>query len=202
MNILKFSNKYINKPKLAVYLLISLVSWSISMYLPLVNGTLIDLLTGRHLSLKSNSYGLYSIYAILLIISILSGFNILLTYFINVSYVKLSSKASFKMSYYILDHVKKLPIFFFYNQNAAYLNQRINTDTTAVSQFILNEIKNLIINILSLIISSIILMRINLNIASVLIILIPIYLALYFFFKKRLYKLSYKYKECENSYFG
>ncbi|PJI09183.1 MULTISPECIES: ABC transporter ATP-binding protein [Clostridium] len=200
MNILKFSNKYINKPKLIMYLLMSLVAWSISMYLPLVNGTLIDLLTGKHL--KSSSYGLYSIYVILLIISILSGLNIVLTYFINVSYVKLSSKTSFKMSYYILDHIKKLPIFFFYNQNAAYLNQRVNTDTTAVSQFVLDEIKNLIVNILSLIISSIILMRINLKIASVLIILIPIYLALYFFFKKRLYKLSYKYKECQNLYFG
>lgn len=200
MNILRFTNKYLNKPKLVIYLAVSLISWGIAMYLPLINGTLIDILTGRNL--KSNVYSLYSVYGILIIISILSGLKVALTYFLNVLYTKLASKTSFEISYHILDHIKKLPIFFFYNQSPAYLNQRINTDSSAVSQFALDEIKNLALNVLSLIISSIILIKINLKIASVLVILVPIYLALYFFFKKRLYKLNYKYKESQNSYFG
>ncbi|MCR3758711.1 ABC transporter ATP-binding protein/permease [Clostridium felsineum] len=200
MNILKFSYKYLNKPKLIIYLIISLISWCISIYLPLMNGSLIDILTLGHM--KSNVYNLYIVYSILLKISILTAVNILLTYFLNISYAKLLSKTSFEMNYHILDRVKRLSIFFFHNKNSAYLSQRLDMDTTAVSQFILSEVKNLIINILSLIMSSIILININLKISALLIILIPLYLILYLFFKKKLYKLSYKYKECQNLYFS
>ncbi len=194
MNILKFSIQYFNKFKLSIYLAISLILWSISIYLPLINGEFIDVLTGKNLKL--------SVYGILIIISTLSILRILLTYILNILYVKLLSKTTFEVSYHILDHIKKLPIFFFYNQNAAYLNQRVNTDSTAVSEFSINQIKNLIFNILSLAISSFILIKINLKISSVLIILIPIYLILYFFFKKKLYKANFKYKESQNLYFG
>lgn len=194
MEILKFSNKYLNKSKLITYLIICLILWGISMYLPLINGDFIDILTGKNLKV--------SVYSVLLIISTLSISRILLTYFLNILYVKLLSKTTFEISYHVLAHIKKLPIFFFYNQNAAYLNQRINTDSTAVSDFALNQIKNLAFNVLSLITSSVILIKINLKIASVLVILIPIYLALYFFFNKRLYKLNYNYKESQNLYFG
>ncbi|MCI1476941.1 MAG: ABC transporter ATP-binding protein/permease [Clostridium beijerinckii] len=194
MNILKFSIQYFNKFKLSIYLAISLILWSISIYLPLINGDFIDVLTGKNLKL--------SVYGILIIISTLSILRILLTYILNILYVKLLSKTTFEISYHILDHIKKLPIFFFYNQNAAYLNQRVNTDSTAVSEFSINQIKNLIFNILSLAISSVILIKINLKISSVLIILIPIYLILYFFFKKKLYKANFKYKESQNLYFG
>lgn len=194
MNILKFSIQYFNKFKLSIYLAISLILWSISIYLPLINGDFIDVLTGKNLKL--------SVYGILIIISTLSILRILLTYILNILYVKLLSKTTFEISYNILDHIKKLPIFFFYNQNAAYLNQRVNTDSTAVSEFSINQIKNLIFNILSLAISSVILIKINLKISSVLIILIPIYLILYFFFKKKLYKANFKYKESQNLYFG
>jgi ABC-type multidrug transport system, ATPase and permease components len=151
MNILKFSIQYFNKFKLSIYLAISLILWSISIYLPLINGEFIDVLTGKNLKL--------SVYGILIIISTLSILRILLTYILNILYVKLLSKTTFEVSYHILDHIKKLPIFFFYNQNAAYLNQRVNTDSTAVSEFSINQIKNLIFNILSLAISSFILIK-------------------------------------------
>ena len=194
MDILKFLIKYLEKSKVIIYLVMIIVIWGISMYLPIVNGEFIDALV------EGNT--LNRIYSILIIISLLSILNVILTYISNVLKVKIASTTNFKISYHLLDHIKKLPISFFYNQNSAYLSQRINMDASSLSEFVLNKIINFVFNVFSLVLSAFILIDINTRISSILILLIPIYILLYFIFKKRLYNLNYKSKESQNLYFG
>lgn len=194
MKILKFVNKYTNKKNFLSYLIIVLIVWGISMWLPLINGDLIDSLTTQNSKVHIKKF--------LLIISLLSVLQVILTYLSNILSVKLLNKTSFKVNFYVLDYVKKLPVFFFHDKNSAYLNQRIYVDSSATSEFYINDIKDLILNSLSLIISSIILIKINLKISLVLLALTPCYFILYFSFRKKLYKLNLNFKESQNIYFG
>lgn len=194
MNILKFLINYLEKSKVIIYLVAIIIIWAISMYLPIMNGKFIDVLLEGTTESR--------IYYILLTISLLSVLSIILTYFSNILKIKIVSKTNFKISYHLLDHIKKLPISFFYNQNPAYLSQRINMDATNLSDFALNKVINFIFNIFSLILSIFILININIKISSILILLIPVYISLYFIFKKKLYTLNYKSKENQNLYFG
>ena len=178
MNILKLLVKYLEKSRVIIYLIMIIFTWCVSMYLPIKNGEFIDaLLEGASIN---------RIYSIFIVISLLSVLKVILTYISNISKVKIASKTNFKMNYHLLDHIKKLPISFFYNQNSAYLSQRINMDTVNLSEFVLNKNINFVFSIFSLILSIFILIDINIRISSVLILLMPIYI----------YYISYSRKNC------
>lgn len=196
MRILKFIREYLIEysQSLILFSIISLISWGIDMYLPLINGRFIDLLVEKNFS--------RSIVTIIILIAVLNISKIGMTYFINIIYSKLSANITFKITYKVLNHIKLLPINFFYNKNSAYLNQRINMDSSNIADFTVNNIRELLVNIISFILSIYILMTINLKITSILIILIPGYLLLYTLFRKKLYKSNFKYKEFNNRLFG
>lgn len=194
MSIVRFVLKYSKLSVFLKYIFLCLSLWMISMYLPLVNGELIDILTKREMSEK--------LYLILFVLAFFSLVKVWFSYYSNVIYTKLYTRTSFDISYLVFNHIKKMPIDFFYNKNSGYINQRINSDSSVISEFVLLKITNLILNFISMILSGIILFFINYKIGIILIVLIPLYIALYFMFKKRLYNLNYSYKEMQSNYYG
>lgn len=193
---LNFSVKYLRKnlSSLIFFLIITIINYSILLYIPLINSSIIDDIANRIF----NSNLTKSIF----IIFILSLLNIILSYYLGLINIKVSSKISYEINKDVLFHIEKVSIFFFYKNSAAYINQRINSDSNVISNFIITGLRDIIINIAMFIVSFIILCNINSKIAFILIILVPVYAIIYFVFRKRIYKVNYEFKETQNLFFS
>jgi len=105
------------------------------------------------------------------------------------------------LNFYVLNHVVKLPVLYFKATNSTYLNQRINADSNTVISFVLGNILEVITNALTIIFLTYVSIKINVKLTLVLIPLIPVYVFLYFAFRKPLYKQGYDLKEKQNKFF-
>lgn len=196
MKIIHFIKPYLKKYKvsLIIFVLVNIISWFFNLILPILNGKYIDIL----LKYKSKEIT----YKFILIIFIINISNIIISYYFNIFNTKINTKISFDVNFSILEHIKRLPIFFFYNKDSAYLVQRINNDTNSVVDFVISNLRDLIINFTNLIISIIIMFHINYKLAIILSILLPIYVLIYKIYKKPIYLSSYELKESQNAYFS
>ena len=95
-----------------------------------------------------------------------------------------------------------MPILYFKNLDSTYLNQRINSDSNTLISFILSNFLDILIRALTLIIVFCISFKIDRKLTMILIPLIPLYLAIYFIFKKPLFKSGYELKEKQNKFFS
>lgn len=191
----KYIFKYIfmNKIKFVIYILISLLLWAISIYIPILNSNFIDTLTFNH--------EIYKIKIIIILIVILSLVNLFLSYFFSVLNYKIITTLMYNISNSILTHIQSIPISFSYLFKSGYLSQRILTDSNIISNFTISSIKDILIKSLTFIFSFIILLKINIKLGIILIALIPIYIIIYNLFKVPMYKSNKLYKEAENNYF-
>lgn len=196
MKVYKFAISYIKKYKgyTLIFVVCSLLLWLDSILEPYILGKLIDILSKQvynHLVYYAIG-GLAAIYTI----------DIVVTYFQSMSSVKLKTKAGFDLNYYILDHVKYLPLEYFGKVNTTYLNQRINGDSNSIVSFIVSNYVNIFVNSLTFIYIVCFVLKVDFKIGISLFILIPIYIIIYFMFKKPLYKIGYNLKEIQNKFFS
>ncbi|HFL2485559.1 TPA: ATP-binding cassette domain-containing protein [Clostridioides difficile] len=196
MNIRTFSKKYLVKYKLTILgtFLLALIVWTSNIGITYITGQYID-------SLISN-ISIKSIYTFSIILFVLSLLRILIGFLNNILFSKLQVNMAFNVNFDILQHVKKLPIKFFKNIDSVYLNQRINSDSNTIVNFLISLFTQLMIQIIcSLIVLSILFTK-NLTFTFIIIVSLPIYLILYFIFDKKLYKTNLIFKEKQNSLFS
>ena len=171
----------------------SILSWALSLVLPLVNGRLIDIIT-----LGVDREALWNI---IIVISILSLFNLGLSYFTSIIFHQIIAHIMQMINNKLINHIRQLSIKFSYNMNTVYLTQRIMTDANTISNFTLTSLKDFPLGIIAIIFNIMILISINLLMGLVLLTLIPIYILLFFSFRKKMYKKNLAYKEAESYYF-
>ncbi|MCR2044361.1 ABC transporter ATP-binding protein [Anaerosalibacter massiliensis] len=196
MKIFKFIKKYIFKYKLQLFIffILSILSWIISISIPYITGNYID-----SLIYSQNSSTIFNFTMKILLIGIVS---IVSSFIMNYSYVKLQTKSAIDLNLDVLNHIFKLPILYFKDIDTTYLNQRVNSDSNTLVSFILNNMLDSIIKSLTLIFVFYISIRINRKLTILLIPFIPLYLAIYFIFKKPLFKSGHDLKEKQNKFFS
>lgn len=196
MKVFKLVNKYIFKYKfsLLMYLLFNIIAWIVSIFSPYLTGKYIDVLVEAR-SIEA----IVNFTKIILFISILS---IMSSFVVSYLYVKIQTKAMVDLNFYVLNHVIKLPILYFKDVNSTYLTQRTNADSNTIISFVLGNMLEILTNALTVIFLMYISIKINLKLTLVLTSLIPLYLFLYFTFRKPLYKQSYSLKEKQNKFFS
>lgn len=196
MKIFKLFKAYMLEYKFSffAYLFINLFISIINIVVPLISGKFIDNLT----SMKSKSFLFY--YCI--IFSIISVINLVLNFLSSYLYVKIQTRAGYKLNLDILEHLKKVSLLYFSDCDIAYLTQRINSDANEIIIFCIGIIVNIIVNIFTLIFTTIILININYKIAILLLILLLIYILIYRFFKEPLYKYTLVYREAQSKFFS
>jgi ABC-type bacteriocin/lantibiotic exporter with double-glycine peptidase domain len=196
MKIFKFVKEYIFKYKiqLFIFLIFSIISWIISIGLPYITGNYIDSLMNFQ-----NRQTIINFTIKILLIGIIS---IISSFIVSYSYVKVQTKSGMELNFKALEHISKMPILYFKNLDSAYLNQRINSDSNTLISFVLSNFLDILINALTLIIVFYISFKINRKLTMILIPLIPLYLAIYFVFKKPLFKSGYELKENQNKFFS
>jgi ABC-type bacteriocin/lantibiotic exporter with double-glycine peptidase domain len=142
------------------------------------------------------------LYNYLFVLLILWVSELILSYILYVIQTKLRNILAFDLNFNILEHVKRLPFTFFKDIDSTYLNQRINSDSFTVTSFVLDNILNLIIRILTLLVALYVIFSINVYISIIFLAILPLYTLAYFIFKKPLYKAGYIYKEEQNKFFA
>lgn len=202
MEIFKLVKPYLFKRKgtLIFFTLCSTIIWLTSILTPYVTARYIDYIEEIYKSNMNKS--LNAIYSFTGILVILWLSEILGNFFSNMSNAKLQCNTVYEFNYCILEHIKRLHISFFNNVDAAYLNQRINSDSNTLVSFVLNNFIQIFMKTITFIICLVILFSINIKIATMLLMLIPIYIVIYKYFKKPIYNSSYECREHQSKLFS
>lgn len=102
----------------------------------------------------------------------------------------------------LTEHILKLPMKFFKEQDMVYLSSRINMDSNNLADFLFKVISDLFMNIIILCVVVAYIFNIDISIGIKLFMLFPLYIILYKIFEKYLNKYSLEYKEKVNEAFG
>ncbi|MCL1989868.1 MAG: ABC transporter ATP-binding protein/permease [Defluviitaleaceae bacterium] len=164
-----------------------------SLYLPLLNGRLIDIITAGvdRMALRN----------MVIIISIVSISNLVMGYFLSIIFRYITTNIMQLINDQVMNHIRALSLKFSHNINTGYLTQRIVTDSNVVANFTLTSVRDFPLSIFAIVFNIVILIRINMMMGLVLFILIPIYIGLFVAFRKKMYQSNLSYKESESHYF-
>lgn len=193
---LVFSFKAIkgNYFKLILLTLTCAITSIISLMLPLLSGKFIDdLITNPKLDIV-----LY--YCSIIIF--FNAINLLLSYFIMIININIQIESSFQLNMNILNKLQRVSIHYLQANDVSYLNQRINNDSNAIVIFIINLVKDIVINIITLVYSITVLIRINTLIAALFIAIVIFYLILFKAIKNKLVILKRELLERQGEYFS
>lgn len=180
------------KWKIVVYVLISLIASTFTLFMPYISGKFID-----QLILNPTRETIYYFSLIYLIIVVL---QIVLSYIISIIGVKLNTEISFSLNEAIISHLQKIPLIILDGQDIAYLNQRVNADSNSLISFCLSLLTGALINLISLIFSVYIILKTNIWMTAGILMLVIIYYLLYRFSKNILQKIILEQKEASDRY--
>lgn len=182
------------KSEFFTFLILSTLSWSINIIMPYIIGDYIDNL----ISVKA----MENIYRFTLISIVLTIFAIISSYLSNMKKVKIVTNISYDLKEKLLLQLTKTSQIELKKKDAAYLSQRIFSDTEEISSFFITNSIGIVIQVLSIIIVGFMLFKIDWLMSLVLMIFVPIYIISYLAFKKPLYEKGYSVKEEENIFFS
>lgn len=181
------------KKMLFVVSLIHMSAMVLSVLIPLLNGKFLDLLISQTSLTELINYAL-------LIVSIgLTG--ALLTYIYSILSTKIKNRFAFEINIRVINHLHGIELRRFEEYNAAYLNQRINADSTTISSFIFDNFMVVVMNAIQFTILAFILIWIKMDFFVVILSFIPVYILIYMILKKPLYVKGIRYKEEQNIFF-
>lgn len=182
------------KSEFFTFLILSILSWSINIIMPYIIGDYIDNLI--------NVKAMENIYHFTLISIVLTIFAIISSYLSNMKKVKIVTNISYDLKEKLLLQLTKTSQIELKKKDAAYLSQRIFSDTEEISSFFITNSIGIVIQVLSIIIVGFMLFKIDWLMSLVLMIFVPIYIISYLAFKKPLYEKGYSVKEEENIFFS
>ncbi len=182
------------KSEFFTFLILSILSWSINIIMPYIIGDYIDNLI--------NVKAMENIYRFTLISIVLTIFAIISSYLSNMKKVKIVTNISYDLKEKLLLQLTKTSQIELKKKDAAYLSQRIFSDTEEISSFFITNSIGIVIQVLSIIIVGFMLFKIDWLMSLVLMIFVPIYIISYLAFKKPLYEKGYSVKEEENIFFS
>jgi len=142
------------------------------------------------------------IYTYFLLFVSISLSTLILGYISGYIYVKLQTQAGYDLNSDIIKRLQKVSLSFTQGQDTAYLNQRINNDSNGLIIFCVSIIQSIVVNIFMIIVPLFLLFRFNITLSIVLLFVVIIYFVCYMLYKKRLYKVSFDFKEAQASFFG
>lgn len=196
MKIIKFCNKYFNNYKfyLVAYILITLSINGISIYSTYLTGSFIDKL----INIKSINF----VYSFCVILASITLIRLLFGYISSLMYMKMQMEIGYELNRDVIFHIQDVSLTFINRSDTAYLNQIINNDANSLIIFYITTIQNVIVNVVTFIITIYICFKINKLISIISIIFIGIYIILYKLSKSKLYKTNMLFKESQGGFFS
>lgn len=184
-----------NKVHLFLYYFISCCSTLVGILTPYITGNFIDILSNKTAT-KENIYNYCFWVAILGIISIVFGFAT------ERLYLKIQVKSAFKMTKMMIEKVHNINYLLISKFDASYLIDRMNSDTNEIIIFSLTSVRNILTQILSVVLSFILVFSFSKLIAYILILASFLYLITYKLMKNKVYESNYKVIETRSKFFS
>lgn len=182
--IYKIVSKYLykNLRNLILFTIVGILVVILSLLSPYIVGNFIDLLNSTRDFKEVLKYSL-----IFLMLKILSQ---ILLYISNSLYLKLQLKSSYDFNRDLLNHFQRISILKANKYDSANMVQRLNNDSNSLIIFAINFFKDVLSNLLLVIVSFIIIFDLNKIIAGVVLISIVFYVIFYNMMKKILFKIN------------
>lgn len=166
----------------------------LNLFLPLIAGNFINKL------ISNPSMGIITQYC--LVILILNLISYFLAYMIMRLNISIQINSTFNLNKNILQKIQRVSLLYLQNKDIAYMNQRINNDVNTMVIFVINVIKDVLVNMISLLFSISFLFRISELIFFVFFIVLILYILLYKTLKRRLLLLKKLVLERQSEYFS
>lgn len=192
----KYFINHIKKYRLLIFLFLitSIIFDIIEIIIPYILSNFIDNITiYKNTKLILNSS---------LILFMLIIFQCLFNYLKEILYTKSAQQIRYAMLDNSISHIEKSQIKDINTFNPAYLNQRLNDDILNIINFMLTNVCNSIIKIITLVSLSIIVININFKIFIVIVLSVTVNSFGFFFYNKLLYKTGYDYREANNNFYA
>lgn len=154
----------------------------LNLFLPLIAGNFINKL------ISNPRMGIITQYC--LVILILNLISYFLAYMIMRLNISIQINSTFNLNKNILQKIQRVSLLYLQNKDIAYMNQRINNDVNTMVIFVINVIKDVLVNMISLLFSISFLFRISELIFFVFFIVLILYILLYKTLKRRLLLLK------------
>ncbi len=183
------------KNKFEVFFLSLLVFFSsvLAIIIPYLNGKFIDNLV----RLKNVN----QILRIVLYIIVLGVLKIIFTYLYQTISSKLIVKSIYDFRIELLNHFRRIPILKYKKFDSVYLNERTRKDISEVINAIVNNYTNVFLKAVTFLVCIIIVGYLNVYALLCIVIITPIYIFVYNYYKKHIYDLNLSVKENENIFF-
>ncbi|WP_346885196.1 ABC transporter ATP-binding protein [Clostridium sp. UBA4395] len=186
-------NKLIkSKQKVIILLIMSFITTIITFLKPYLSSKFFDLI------IKPGNINL--IIKLILLILIVTIFQMIIGYIYNIVKIKFTSIVTFSGLNYIMKHLKKIPLEEYNKIESNYLADRLINDTSEVVEFIIDNIFDVIKNTTLIVISFYIIFKIKYNIIIMLIPIILIYYQLYKSFKTKIYRSNFEYTDKQSKF--
>ncbi|MBS4534521.1 ABC transporter ATP-binding protein [Clostridium sp. D2Q-14] len=191
-------NKYLplikkNMPKISKWFIISILSVIFSIVLPYIVGKYLDVIVEK----RTTDIYLYTLS--FLIVAIIS---VILMYIENMIYVKLSNIIIYQLKLKVFSNIYEIPINNLNQFEPSYITRKVDMDSNTLVNFIFHFFSSVFINIFKLFIIIGIIYKINSKILFIILITLPIYILIYYLFKKPLYEKGYLFREKNNEFFS
>lgn len=196
MILFKYVFQYIKKyPHILIFLLLSsILSTVIGIILPYISGGFIDDIIEIH--------KIEIVYKYAFIYTLATILQIVFQYITMLSQTKLSAYTSTQINLDVLKHLQNIPLDNFNDKDIAYLNQRIYSDSSSVTGFILDTLIQICTKSLSLIITLFIILKVNKILFVFFIICTIIYFIQFKIIRNPLYKYTTNLKEQQSRFFS
>lgn len=182
------------KREILIFVILCILSSTISIALPLISGSFIDLLT----TIENNIFFI----KFLISFGCLGLISIFLRYVLSINYAAIQTKVAFMVNRDIIEHVQKVHLIKTLNIDSTYMTERINTDSNAITIFILSTLQNMIGNIITIIPPIIFIFSFDFKLGIGIIVSIFFYYIAYKYLKKPLYKVNEKLIEERSNFFS
>lgn len=166
----------------------------LNLFLPLIAGNFINKL------ISNPRMGIITQYC--LVILILNLISYFLAYMIMRLNISIQINSTFNLNKNILQKIQRVSLLYLQNKDIAYMNQRINNDVNTMVIFVINVIKDVLVNMISLLFSISFLFRISELIFFVFFIVLILYILLYKTLKRQLLLLKKLVLERQSEYFS
>ncbi len=166
----------------------------LNLFLPLIAGNFINKL------ISNPRMGIITQYC--LVILILNLISYFLAYMIMRLNISIQINSTFNLNKNILQKIQRVSLLYLQNKDIAYMNQRINNDVNTMVIFVINVIKDVLVNMISLLFSISFLFRISELIFFVFNAVLILYILLYKTLKRRLLLLKKLVLERQSEYFS
>lgn len=183
-----------NKYKIILFIVIKLLNSLIIIITPYLIGNFLDNL------IYSNDIKSIYIFTGTLLSILFIGY--IINYLGDIIFNKLYLQINYSLNKKIIDKINRSSFINITKYESSYLSQRIIDDSNIIISFILNNVIDIIVNLISLIIVTVSIFMINKKVSFFLICLLPLNYIIYLLFKNLLYKSNFKLLESKNMYFS